>query len=144
MSDARRPILSLFLCTAVLLSAGTGVANGMVLCLADDGCLAIEFPHAKHAGCHHGFGDDADDAGDDTIAVAATNHSCTDATLGAQTVERSTHRKVAPSGQPPLAAILLPSLSSLGLDSRPSYLAVTGEPPASASLRVLSTIILLT
>ena len=48
-----RSILALFLSVLVLLTGGSGLGSGMVVCTDADGCVALERPHAGHDGCHH-------------------------------------------------------------------------------------------
>jgi hypothetical protein len=77
-----RPILAIFLSVLVLLTGGSGLASGMVVCTDADGCVVVERPHAGHDGCHRGDHDaDAVGESDEGGGVAdAEDGACADTT----------------------------------------------------------------
>ena len=87
-----RTFTILVLALAVFVAGALGTSNGMVLCVDDDGHLALEAPHLSHAHSHaHGADHDPHDHGGD--ADHADLHdlmaSCSDSFVSGQKLERS-------------------------------------------------------
>ncbi|HEX8916820.1 MAG TPA: hypothetical protein VF796_31005 [Humisphaera sp.] len=154
-----RPVQSFLVAVTALAALAAGVLNGRVLCMAGEGHVAVEDPHAAagHSGCCRGHGHDHDVGGHAAAADDGDGHAPQLAGGGSHggcvdvhpdgTLVRQAARPAFQHDHPPVAVFLVASVAPadcVGLPAGGRFARLRSDcgPPDPGVLASLRTIVL--